>query len=82
MKTITVRNLDDEVAERLAEVAAANHRNAEAHVRFLIEKEVACAPADTCGDLLDRLWAAPAPNVDVKAIDTYLARRGRRSNRP
>ena len=39
MKTLTVRNLDDDVMARLAELAAANHRNVEAHVRFLIERD-------------------------------------------
>lgn len=82
MKTITVRNLEDEVAERLAQVAADNHRNTEAHVRFLIEREVAAAPAETGGELLDRIWAEPAPEVDLKAVEAFQAARGRRSHRP
>jgi hypothetical protein len=82
MKTITVRNLDDDVAERLAEVAAANHRNTEAHVRFLIEREVSAAPAETGGELLERIWSEPAPEVDLKAIEAFQTSRGRRSNRP
>lgn len=82
MKTLTVRNLDSEVMARLAELAAANHRSAEAHVRFLIEREVAATPAETAGELAERVWADPAPEVDLKAIDRYLGSRGRRSNRP
>lgn len=84
MSAITIRNLPEKVLERLGEVARANHRNSEAHVRFLIEREVAAAaaPADTCGELAERIWAEPAPDVDVKAVDSYLAARGRRSNRP
>ena len=82
MKTITVRNLPDDVHSRLVELASANHRNVEAHVRYLIEREVATAPVDTCGDLVDRIWNEPAPEVDLKTIDKYLATRGRRSNRP
>jgi len=77
-----VRNLDDEVMARLAELATANHRNVEAHVRFLIEREVAATPAETAGELAERVWTDPAPEVDLKAIDRYLALRGRRSNRP
>ncbi|MSU58834.1 MAG: hypothetical protein EXS35_11830 [Pedosphaera sp.] len=82
MKAIVVRNLTAEVLERFKEVAASNHRNAEAHARFLIEREVSAAPADTCGELAERIWADPAPDVDVKKVDSYLATRGRRSNRP
>jgi plasmid stability protein len=82
MKTLTVRNLEDEVAARFAEVAAANHRNAEAHARFLIEREVSAQPADTGGELSERVWSDPAPAVDLKAVDSYLAHRGRRSPRP
>jgi plasmid stability protein len=82
MKTLTVRNLEDEVAARFAELAAANHRNAEAHARFLIEREVSAQPADTGGELADRVWGDPAPEVDLKAVDAYLTTRGRRSARP
>ncbi len=82
MKTLTVRNLKDDVIQRFAELAAANHRNAEAHARFLIEREVSAQPADTCGEILDWLWSTPAPDVDIKVIDRILATRGRRSNRP
>jgi len=82
MKTLTVRNLEDEVAARFADVAAANHRNAEARARFLIEREVSCLPADTGGELVERVWSDPAPEVDLKAVDAYLSSRGRRSPRP
>ena len=81
MKSLTVRNLDDQVMARLAELAAANHRNVEAHVRFLIEREVAATPAETAGELADRVWTDAAPEVDLKAINRYVASRGRRSNR-
>ena len=82
MKTLTVRRLPEDVLARFTEVAEQNHRNAEAHARFLIEREVAGSPADTCGELAARIWADPAPDVDVKRVDEYLAARGRRSDRP
>ncbi len=80
-ETLTVRNLSAETHTRLLTVAAENHRSVEAHVRFLIEQETEVA-AETCGELLDALEAAPPPAVEVAEIDGYLADRGRRSPRP
>ena len=82
MKTLTVRNLKPEVFEEFARRAQSLHRNPEAHARFLIEQEALSVPAETCGELCDRIWADPPPEVNEKAVDSYLAERGRRSPRP
>jgi hypothetical protein len=47
-----------------------------------LETALADKPAETCGELLNRIWSEPAPEVDLKRIDEVLATRGRRSNRP
>jgi predicted CopG family antitoxin len=39
-------------------------------------------PADTCGELLDRLEAMPPPPIDEAMLKKVMAGRGRRSNRP
>ena len=38
-------------------------------------------PADTCGELLDRLEAMGTPPVEVENIESYVKSRGRRSRR-
>ena len=38
-------------------------------------------PADTCGELLDRIEAMGTPPVKIENIDRYIKSRGRRSNR-
>ena len=38
-------------------------------------------PANTCGDMLDRIWENPPPNVSDEMIDQVVKHRGRRSNR-
>jgi plasmid stability protein len=43
MATITVRNLDDAVYERLKREAKSNHRSLEAEVRLRLERPVALA---------------------------------------
>ena len=39
-------------------------------------------PADTCGELLDRIEALPPPEIDEAVMKKILTGRGRRSNRP
>lgn len=36
-------------------------------------------PADTCGELLDAMEAAPPPKVDLDVLDRIRRERGRRS---
>src|SRR5258706_4796768 len=81
-KTLTIRNIPEPVYQRFAEVARKNHRNAEAHGRFIIERETEQQPAETGGDLLAAYAQMPPPNVDVAEIESFQARRGQRSNRP
>lgn len=80
--TLTVRNISKRAFARFSEVARRNHRNPEAHVRFLIEREAEQDPLDTCGEILDYDSQRPAPDVKVAEIEAFQARRGRRSNRP
>lgn len=81
-KTLTIRNIPDRVYRRFTEMAQKNHRNAEAHGRFLIEQATESAPLETCGEILDAYAELPPPKVTVEAIESYQAGRGRRSKRP
>ena len=81
-KTLSVRNLPDDVYRRFAQVAEREHRSAEAQARFLIERAAQPVSAETCGELLDTYANVPAPAVDANAFASHLARRGRRSPRP
>jgi plasmid stability protein len=81
-KTLTIRNIPEDVYDRFAAVARSQHRNAEAHGRFLIEQATLREPLDTCGQLLDAYATLPPPNVAVEKIESYQASRGRRSPRP
>jgi predicted CopG family antitoxin len=38
-------------------------------------------PADTCGELLEAMEELGTPQVNIEALDYYMAHRGRRSNR-
>lgn len=81
MKTLTVRNLAEDVYEQFTERAREQQRNAEAHARHLIERE-AFGTAETCGELLDWIEGQPAPEVNDSLLATFASQRGRRSNRP
>jgi plasmid stability protein len=81
-KTLSVRNLPDDVYRRFALVAEREHRSAEAQARYLIERAALPVSAETCGELLDAYAHAPSPAVDADALASHLARRGRRSPRP
>jgi plasmid stability protein len=82
MKTLTIRNLDDEVFEQFTRRAVEQQRNAESHARFLIQQESKTGQLDTCGEILDDLLRRPAPKVELKKIERFQKERGRRSNRP
>lgn len=82
MKTLLIRDVPDEVHDVLVSEAERNRRSKEKQALYLIETALAARPADTCGELLERIWADPAPDVDEKTMDAYLATRGKRSNRP
>jgi plasmid stability protein len=82
MKTLLIREIPDDVHDSLVLEAENNRRSKEKHALFLLEAALSRKTADTCGELLDFYESMPAPNVDVKKIDSFLATRGRRSNRP
>lgn len=82
MKTLLIRDVPDEVHDMLVSEAERNRRSKEKQALYLIETSLATRPADTCGELLERLWSEPPPDVDPDAIDAYLATRGKRFNRP
>ena len=82
MSDILIRGVPDQVVVALERDAEQNQRSRETHALYLIESALAQGPAETCGELLDAYDAAPVPQVDVARIDSYLATRGRRSNRP
>ena len=82
MKTLLIRDVPDEVHELLVSEAERNRRSKEKQALYLIETSLATRPADTCSELLERMWVEPPPDVDPDAIDAYLATRGKRSNRP
>ncbi|MEO5938046.1 MAG: TraY domain-containing protein [Sphingomonas sp.] len=62
MATITVRNLDQTVYERLKQDAKANHRSLEAEARARLER-----PRMSAGEVVDRLRASqidPGPGYE------------------
>jgi hypothetical protein len=81
MKTLLIRDVPDELHDLLVSEAARNRRSKEKQALYLIETSLATRPADTCSELLERLWIDPPPDVDPDAIDAYLATRGKRCNR-
>jgi hypothetical protein len=82
MQNLLIREVPDEVMAALAGQAERNRRSREKQALFLIERGLETGAAETCGELADRIWAEPAPDIDPKAIDSYLSSRKRRSNRP
>ena len=81
MPDLLIRNLPKKVNARLEQLAKAERRSKEKQAMVLIENALGHGPADTCGELLDRLLAKPPPEVDPKEIDSFIASRGRRSKR-
>jgi plasmid stability protein len=82
MKTLLIRDVPDNVHESLISEADRNRRSKEKHALFLIEAGLKQAEAETCGELAERIWSEPAPKIEERRIDSYLAARGRRSRRP
>ena len=82
MSDILIRGVPDQVVVALERDAEHHQRSKEMHALYLIESALMHGPAETCGELMDAYDAAPPPQVDVAQIDSYLATRGRRSNRP
>ena len=80
-KTLTIRNIPEPIYRQFAEMARKNHRNVEAHGRFLIEQEARRGSLETCGDILDTYAEFPSPDVAADAIESYQTSRGGRSKR-
>ena len=82
MPSLLIRGIPKNVSKALATDAERHRRSREKHALFLIEQALESGTAETAGELLDYYESVPPPNVDAGAIDSYLARRGRRSHRP
>ena len=82
MPDLLIRGIPKNVSKALAADAERHRRSREKHALFLIEQALESRTAETCGELLDYYESAPPPNVDARGIDSFLAQRGRRSNRP
>ena len=82
MRTLTIRQLDDETFERFRRRANENQRNVEAHARWLIIQDSQAGQLETAGEILDEIWGKPAPQVSEEAIVKFQKQRGKRSNRP
>jgi hypothetical protein len=54
-----IRNIPEPVYQRFAAVARKSDRNAEAHGRFLIERETEQTPLETCGGMPDAYAELP-----------------------
>lgn len=81
MPDLLIRDVSNEVNARLEEMAKAERRSKEKQAMVLIEAALGLSPTDDSIELVDRIWAKPAPDVDPKEIDSFLAQRGRRSKR-
>ena len=81
-KTLTIRNIADTAWEKFRQAAKKNHRNPEAHARYLVEREGEQQAAETGEDLMAAYAQMPPPEVETAAIETFQASRGRKSNRP
>ena len=66
MATITIRNVDDAVYERLKRDAKANHRSLEAEARARIERESARAvkPEVDWAEVTRRVAVDPGPDYE------------------
>ncbi len=73
-KTITI----DDDAYRLLSALKTGRRDSFTQVILRHIRQ----PADTCGELLDRLESRPTPKVEANLIDRVISERGRSSHRP
>ena len=82
MPSLLIRGISKRVSKALAADAERHRRSREKHALYLIERALESGTAETAGELLDYYESAPPPDVDAGMFDSYLAQRGRRSNRP
>ena len=64
MATITVRNLDDAVYERLKREAKANHRSLEAEARSRLERQASFPASGSMAEEFRRLRVDPGPGYE------------------
>ena len=78
MATLTIRQLDDEVYERLREQARANNRSLEAEARHLLDERTRDMPAlvETLLEFHDRMVAKHGLLPDSTEIIRELRREG------
>ena len=79
MATLTIRNLDDAVVDRLKARAKANNRSLEAEARTILEGRVPVIDRKALLEHVDRI-AAMAPK-DIEQTDSTLLIREDRDNR-
>lgn len=79
MADLLIRDVPEEIVAELAHDAERNRRSREKHALFLIEQALLRRPAETCGELADRLEKGPMPEVDETLLETFSARRSNRS---
>lgn len=77
MATVTIRNLDEDVVERLKKKAKENHRSLEAELRVILEDEARRLTGKEARALADRI-AAMTPE-DVRQTDSVELLREDRS---
>lgn len=69
MAQLVVRNLDDEVKERLKERANKNGRSLEAEVRYILSASVALTPQGFWRSIADRARGAGFTDEDIQRMD-------------
>jgi plasmid stability protein len=71
MATLTVRNLPDEVIERLKEIAARNRRSMEQEVRTILES-VSLDRVSACRRI-EQAWTDQSRPTTAEEVDRWLA---------
>jgi plasmid stability protein len=81
MSDLLIRGVPDEVIEKLSAEADRHRRSREKHALFLLEQGLS-GRLENPAELLNEIWASPAPDVTEESIEYFQNERGRRSNRP
>jgi plasmid stability protein len=79
MATLTIRNLPDEVYERLRRRAAENRRSMEAEARDLVanalKRHAALSPQELLNRMRETMETVPKERRDNISVDKFLAER-------
>lgn len=81
MKQILLREVPDELHAALVASAERDRRSMEKQALHLLESTFKNRPADTFGELLEKMESSPVPDLDETLLENFSAGRGRRSNR-